>query len=334
VQVVFAGKAHPRDDAGKELIRRIVDEARRPELRRRLVFLEDYDMALARYLVQGCDLWLNTPLRPLEASGTSGMKAMANGALNVSTLDGWWDEAWALSEKQGQSVGWAIGAGENYADTNYQDQVEAEALYALLERDIVPTFYDRRADKLPRRWIERMKSSLKTLAPLYNMHRMVRQYTEEYYLMAHVRYQHLSADNGAHARALAAWTCRVRENWPQVRVEAIDHSLSEVSLHSRMTVRAHVRLGALRPDDVLVELYMGRLDANGEICDAVPIAMQPAPAPAGDPWLFEARMEPRLRSGRHGYTVRVLPFHRDLVTPYLPGLITWAPEDVNQVEEA
>ena len=129
------------------------------------MFLEDYDMAVARYLVQGSDMWLNTPLRPLEASGTSGMKAMANGALNLSTLDGWWDEAWETASAARAFIGWAIGNGENYDNADYQDQVESEALYDLLEQDIVPTFYERSADGLPRRWIAHMKSSIATLCP-------------------------------------------------------------------------------------------------------------------------------------------------------------------------
>jgi glycogen phosphorylase len=151
VQIISAGKAHPRDQYGKELIKAIIDLAQRPEFRHRLVFLEDYDVAIARYMVQGCDIWLNTPLRPQEASGTSGMKAQANGVLNVSTLDGWWDEAWQIGLDSGTEVGWAIGEGESYQDPGYQDQVEAEALYQLFEGEIVPAFYERRTDNLPRK---------------------------------------------------------------------------------------------------------------------------------------------------------------------------------------
>jgi starch phosphorylase len=185
VQVVFAGKAHPRDDAGKALIQQIVKLAQAPEFRRRLVFLEDYDMAVARYLVQGSDIWLNTPLRPLEASGTSGMKALANGALNLSTLDGWWDEAWQSAAAEKRFVGWAIGRGESYDNAEYQDQVESAALYDQLEHDIVPMFYEHGADGLPRRWIAGMKSSVATLCATFNMQRVVKEYAADCYLVAH-----------------------------------------------------------------------------------------------------------------------------------------------------
>ncbi len=158
VQIIYSGKAHPRDDAGKQLIETIINLAARPDFRRKLVFLENYDMAVARYMVQGCDVWLNTPLRPQEASGTSGMKALANGAINVSTLDGWWDEAWQIGARLHADVGWALGSGESYVDPVQQDQVEAAALYDLLEREIVPAFYDRRTDGLPRKWIAIMKT--------------------------------------------------------------------------------------------------------------------------------------------------------------------------------
>ena len=176
VQILFAGKAHPRDDAGKELIQRIIRLAQQKEFRRRLVFLEDYDMAMARCLVQGSDIWLNTPLRPEEASGTSGMKALANGAINLSILDGWWDEAWREAAAENRFVGWAIGRGESYDNAEYQDQVESAALYDLLEHDIVPAFYDRGVDGVPRRWIANMKGSISHLCPSFNMQRVVKQY--------------------------------------------------------------------------------------------------------------------------------------------------------------
>jgi glycogen phosphorylase len=185
VQIILAGKAHFQDDAGKELIRRIVALSREKDLGRRLVFLEDYDMAVARSLVQGSDIWLNTPLRPLEACGTSGMKAAANGVMNVSTLDGWWAEAWHADAPGSLSPGWAIGRGETFDDRNYQDGVEAEAFYDLLEGDLIPTFYDRKADGLPRRWLARMKAAIGGLCYVYNSHRMVKEYTEDYYLPAH-----------------------------------------------------------------------------------------------------------------------------------------------------
>ncbi|MCL5744212.1 MAG: alpha-glucan family phosphorylase, partial [Acidobacteria bacterium] len=273
VQILYAGKAHPRDEAGKELIRQIVSLARRDEFRRRIVFLEDYDMAVARYMVQGCDVWLNTPLRPLEASGTSGMKAVANGALNVSVLDGWWDEAWRLAGSSAEPPGWAVGRGETYDNPEFQDQLEAEALYDLLEGDVVPTFYERRADGLPRRWIARMKSSVALFCPLFNTQRMVQQYSTGFYLPAQRRFLDLGADGCARAKALAAWSARVRLAWKQVRVSAIENGRSELPLGAQLRVRTWIHLGDLGPDDVSVQLYMGKLSAAGELIETVSFPM-------------------------------------------------------------
>jgi starch phosphorylase len=330
VQVIFAGKAHPRDDAGKELIRQIVAHARREPFRRRLVFLEDYDMAVARCLVQGADVWLNTPLRPREASGTSGMKAAANGALNLSTLDGWWDEVWrGPGDSEPGRIGWSIGRGETYADGNYQDQVEAEALYALLEQDVVPLFYDRGIDGLPRRWIGHVKASIGFLCHYFNTHRMVREYTERFYLPAADHYKQLSAAGMAGTTALAAWKARVQAGWTQVRVEGVFMAHpAELRVGGTVHARARVRLGLLTPDDVTVELYLGRMAADGEIVQAEATAMRLHGREEEGIYVFEADAVPCRKSGLHGYTVRVLPSHPDLVTPFLPGLIVWASPDV------
>ena len=325
VQILFAGLAHPRDDAGKALIQQIVRLAQRPEFRRRVVFLEDYDMAVARYLVQGCDVWLNTPRRPLEASGTSGMKALANGLLNLSTLDGWWDEAWQNWGAGAFSIGWAIGHGESYEEPDYWDQVEASALYDLLERDVVPTFYDRSVDGLPRRWITQMKTSIASLCPVFNMQRVVYEYTTDFYLLAHARYQQLIRDGGSRAKALAAWHSHIRAAWRQVRVESVDTLPSKVlTAGSRVDVRARVALGPLRADEVAVELYLGKLDAHQEITDPVAIPMELEGEVSGGSATFVASEVPCRDSGLHGYTVRVLPFHPDGPETFLPGLIRWA----------
>ena len=328
VQIIFSGKAHPRDDAGKELIRQIVALARQETFRRRLVLLEDYDMAVARYMVQGCDVWLNTPRRPLEASGTSGMKAAANGALNLSTLDGWWAEAWEEAGQRSIPIGWAIGRGETYDNADYQDQVEAEALYDLLERDVIPTFYERGADGLPRQWIARMKASIGTLCHFFNTHRMVREYAERFYLPAAERSRQLAADDLARARALAAWRTRVGESWGQVCAEVLDaESLAELQVGDAMRVRARVQLGALTPEDVAVELYLGRVSASGEIVGAVATPLQFVGPDGKGHHLYEAARVTCSQSGLHGYTVRVLPHHPDLTTPFLPGLIAWAHDE-------
>jgi starch phosphorylase len=301
--------------------------ARDPVFRRHVVFLEDQDMAISRYLVQGCDVWLNTPLRPFEASGTSGMKAAANGALNLSTLDGWWDEAWRAPRPESESVGWAIGNGEAYNDPGQQDQVEAEALYDLLERDVVPTFYDLGKDNLPRRWIAQMKGSLKNLCHTFNTHRMVREYTERFYLPAFDRFARLESDSASAARALASWMCLVRREWPQVRVEVErleDGPAGEANVGDLVAVRARMRLGALPPADVAVELYLGALDAAGELIQPAGFPMRYTSSPGNGEHIFETAGVPCCRSGLQGYTVRVLPHHPDMAARFMPGLITWA----------
>ena len=329
VQIIFAGKAHPRDNPGKELIQQVMQLAGQEPFRRRMVFLEDYDMAMARYLVQGADVWLNNPSRPMEASGTSGMKAAANGVLNLSTLDGWWAEAWRAADASAEPFGWAIGRGENYNDPVEQDRMEADALYQLLEREVMPTFYDRATDGIPRRWITRMKATISSLCHYFNTHRMVREYTERFYLPAASRHHELAAGDMARSKALAAWKARVHTAWPQVRIEAVDNvSVAELAVGAEVRVRARAHLGDLTPDDVAVELYVGRVDALGEIvqAEATPMkltGMDSAGSYAGS-YLFEAGALTCRRSGLHGYTVRVLPHHPDLTTSFLPGLIAWA----------
>jgi glycogen phosphorylase len=323
VQLIFTGKAHPRDDAGKELIRQITDLTRQTELGRHLLFLEDYDLAVARYLVQGADVWLNTPLRPNEASGTSGMKAAANGALNLSTLDGWWDELWNIQEGPAR-IGWAIGKGESYHDFKYQDQVEAEALYDLLERDVIPLFYDRGAGRIPRKWIENMKASIGTICPFVNTHRMVKEYTCEVYLKANNQYSALEMNDAARAKALASWIARVRQEWPRVRIGAIEQGpKGALPIGTKMRVRTRVQLGSLLPQDVAVELYLGRLNPAGDFIHAESTPMEAVEKDESGNYLFET-VTACPESGMHGFTIRVRPHHAHLSVPFLPGLISWA----------
>ena len=324
VQILFAGKAHPQDDAGKKLIQTIINLAERPEFRQKLVFLENYDMAAARSMVQGCDVWLNTPLRPLEASGTSGMKALANGVINVSTLDGWWDEAWQLGKASEGDVGWAIGSGEPYDDPYQQDQSEAEALYELLEHEIVPTFYDRRSDGLPRKWIQLMKTSIAKLCPEFNIQRMAIQYAEEAYLTANCRFRNLSAGNAARAKEVAAWLRKVETEWPRLSVESIDEGISGIRLGEEVLVSAKVALNLLSPEEVEVQVLTGLVDSEGDLKDPIVIPMRLSERDAAGAYLFQAVVQPSARSGLHGYAIRLLPKHADSVSPFLPGLIKWA----------
>src|SRR5208283_3325217 len=332
VQIIFAGKAHPRDQQGKQLIQAIIDLASQPQFRRKVVFLENYDMSTARYMVQGCDVWLNTPLRPQEASGTSGMKAQTNGVLNVSTLDGWWDEAWHIGSDKHVEVGWAIGKGEIYQDPSYQDQVEAEALYELLEREIVPAFYDRRSDGLPRKWIERMKNSITHLCPEFNMRRMVMQYAGGYYLVAHRRHQLLQASHATRAKEFAAWRRHLEAAWPHLRIESLPTASSEVALGEELIVSAKVFLDTLTPDDVVVQILEGRLDARGEIQEPAVTTMHPQDGASSGSVLFRTALHSS-RSGLRGYAIRLLPNHPDAVTPFMPGLILWAAEAFAGVPE-
>jgi starch phosphorylase len=248
------------------------------------------------------------------------MKAAANGVLNLSVLDGWWDEAYQ------PDVGWAIGRGETYEDPEVQDRVEAEALYDLLERDVVPLFYDRGSDDLPRRWISRMKACIGKLNYYYNTHRMVQEYTERLYLPTAQRYQQLKSEEMGPARALAEWKRRVREHWPEIEIQQVDaESLTDLRVGDEIHARAVVHLGELSPDDVTLQLTIGPVDTSGEIVEGKITALEYAGVgEAEGEHLFEANNVPCDQSGLYGYTVRVLPSHPDLVTPFLPGLITWA----------
>jgi starch phosphorylase len=317
VQLVFAGKAHPKDHGGKELIAEIQHLARRPELRRRLVFLEDYDMNMARYMVQGVDVWLNNPRRPLEASGTSGMKVAANGGLNLSILDGWWVEGYAGDN------GFAIGAGEEYTDLTYQDDVESRAIYDLLEQEIVPLFFTRTSDGLPRGWLRMMKRSISTLTPVYSTGRMVAEYMSTCYWPSGQRYLRLAAENLKKANELAGWRRRLGRGWTQVRVESVEaNGADPMQVGGELQVKAAVNLGGFTPDDVEVQLFHGLVDSMGEIPQPRTVTMQPTGARQGSAWVFTGSI-PCRTSGQHGYKVRVLPRHGDLANSYEPGLVCW-----------
>jgi len=270
-------------------------------------------------------VWLNTPLRPNEASGTSGMKAVANAVLNLSVPDGWWDEVWN-DPNNSKRMGWAIGKGESYSDANYQDQVEAEALYALLERDVVPTFYDRGVDRIPRRWVERMKDCVDSLCHFVNAHRMVRDYFEGYYAKAHAQYRALEANNAHRARELSAWMERIRKEWQDVWIARVDDGPAKtIPVALPMRVRAQVHLGRLSPQDVVVELYAGRVDMRGELFESNAVAMEVDGQDSAGNYNYVVETSVN-RSGLHGFTARVRPNHPYMSVAFLPGLICWADE--------
>jgi len=320
VQFIFAGKAHPKDTEGKRIIQELVNLCQSSEFRHAMVFLEDYDMHVARHLVQGCDVWLNTPRRPLEACGTSGMKAMANGVLNVSTLDGWWDEAW----RPDNSLGWAVGSGEEYDDAEYQDFVESQILYNILEKDVVPLFYERGRGSFPVGWVRRMKRALQVLGPVFNAHRMVEEYSRWAYVPAMKAARRLAADDFASVRQLAAWRMQLMTRWDSVAVRGVRAAhQGEVYVHDALEVEAEVSLGGLTEEDVSVEIYAGPLDGLGNFMGRSTEPMEPVERLA-DGWVrYQGRIVPR-GTGKFGFTVRVVPRHPLLRDPHDLGLVKWA----------
>ena len=255
----------------------------------------------------------------MEASGTSGMKVVCNGGLNLSILDGWWCEAYEIDP----NAGWAIGKGEEYDDLNLQDEVEANALYNLLEHEVIPLFYNRSEDGLPRRWIEKMKTSISKLTPEFNTNRMVQEYLERFYLTAAENCLDLVKDDFAKTKELALWIKKVRGEWQSVKIEDVTADTShDYVVGSEMAVSAKVRLGSLTPEDVSVEVYYGSLDQRREISKADTVVLQPKGNSSDESCLFKGFV-PCMHSGQHGFNVRVLPKHEHLVQPYNLGLILW-----------
>ncbi len=319
VQFVFAGKAHPKDIPGKELIRDIIHFIREQGCEKQVVFVPNYDIHIARLLVAGCDVWLNTPRRPREASGTSGMKAAMNGLPNLSVLDGWWDEA------DYARTGWAIGHGENYDDPTYQDEVEANALYDLIEQDVMPLFYERDADGLPRQWIAKMKAAIRLNCPFFNTARMVRQYALKAYFPASDRYHTLSAKQYAPAKELADWKANLVNHWFNIKIEEVDIAEpAEIQVNHTIAVKAKVNLATLTPADVQVELYQGALNASGEIVNGLPVIMDYHQGQDQDGCSIYTANITYTTSGLQGVSLRVLPLHKSLSSPYEPRLIIWA----------
>ncbi|MDF0375639.1 MULTISPECIES: alpha-glucan family phosphorylase [Streptomyces] len=318
IQIVVAGKAHPADDGGKRLIQELVRFSDDPRVRHRIVFLPDYGMGMAQKLYPGCDVWLNNPLRPLEACGTSGMKAALNGCLNLSVRDGWWDE-WFDAD-----FGWAIPTADGSAtDEERRDELEANALYALIEDRVAPRFYDRDAEGLPERWIEMVRSTLATLGPKVLAGRMVREYVERLYAPAALSRRALEP---AAARDLAAWKTRVRAAWPQVAVDHVEATADTAvggtaELGSTLALRVRIALGGLDPEDVEVQVVAGRVDSGDAIAEARTYPLKPAGGhDLEDRWLYEGPLALD-RTGPYGYTVRVLPAHPLLASGAELGLV-------------
>ncbi len=316
VQIIFAGKAHPQDSEGKMVIKNIIHLAHQPEFRHRLAFIEDYDLNVARYLVQGSDIWLNNPRRPLEACGTSGMKATANGALNMSILDGWWAEGYH------PDLGWAIGSGEEYEDYEYQNQVESQAIYDLLERHIVPLFYDRGRDNMPRGWLRIMKKSMSTLVTRFCAHRMLQDYIHQFYLPLALNRKRIEANNFREIRTLSAWAQQLRENWSQIKILGKKVAVKRViPLGETLKVEVATQLGQVAPRDISVSIYYGLIDSKADFMDRDTVTLQDF-VQEGQQTIFRGEI-PCLKVGRFGFRVRVLPSHPLLGNPYSLGLILW-----------
>jgi starch phosphorylase len=325
IQMIVAGKSHPADEDGKALIQQVVRFADRPEVRHRIAFLPDYDMSMARLLYWGCDVWLNNPLRPLEACGTSGMKSVLNGGLNLSIRDGWWDE-WYDGEN-----GWEIPSADGVAEER-RDDLEASALYELLERSVAPKFYERDEHGVPPRWIEMVRHTLQTLGPKVLASRMVRDYVEQYYRPASQSLRRtvgVGADGGratfGPARELAAYRRRALQAWPKIHITDVDSTgLPDTPLlGSKLTLTATVQLAGLRPDEVVVQAVLGRVDDRDVLLDPVTVEMTHARTAGAGKEVFSTTTELPV-AGAVGYTVRVLPNHPMLAAPSELGLVTLA----------
>ncbi|MHB8354835.1 MAG: alpha-glucan family phosphorylase, partial [Burkholderiales bacterium] len=310
VQIVIAGKAHPQDVEGQRMIRAWSEFLNRPNVRPHAVFVEDYDMSVASELVHGVDLWLNTPRRPWEASGTSGMKVLVNGGLNLSELDGWWAEAWT------PELGWALGDGAEHGDDPAWDRAEAEALYQLLEQKVVPAFYQRDAQGIPSAWVSRMRESMASLTGRFSTNRMLRQYTEHYYLQAAADHRARVAEHASLAHDLRHWMERVQHHWPQVRIGAVTRQTEGTQHH----IIAEVYLDGLAGEEVRVELYAETM-AGAEGPERIAMTRREPLLGALGAYHYEAHVE-ALRPIAH-YTVRILPFHPQARLPLELALIHW-----------
>jgi len=328
VQMIIAGKAHPKDIAGKELIKEIIHIARDPELRNKIVFIEDYDMNVAHYMVQGVDVWLNNPRRPLEASGTSGMKAAVNGVLNLSVLDGWWCEGY-----DGMN-GWAIGHGEDYApeDENLQDDVESKAIYDLLEGEIIPLFYERGHGGLPRGWVKKMKDSMRSICPIFNTNRMLKDYTDKFYINCHLDYIELSSENYKNLKSRVHWLNTLKESKDKIRIVSVEDTISsdgeELKIGDSFEVKVRVAFVdgcRVKPDDIRIEVLWGYVDSRGGF-DAVKSSVMSLEKQERSEGNLVGDYKAKIitdRIGHCGYVVRVLPNTDIQHIKFMPGLVMW-----------
>lgn len=320
MQIIFAGKAHPVDGPAHEVIKNINDIARQEGFKGKVILVENYNMTLARNLVQGVDVWLNNPRRPLEASGTSGQKVCINGIINFSVLDGWWCEGY-----NGKN-GWAIGDDTFYGNEYYQDNADSESIYETLEKQIIPLYYDRNSDGIPVNWISVMKESVKSLLYLYSTHRMVQDYTRNMYIPTMERIETIQASNFEMVKNLSDWKLNMVHSWPQIQIIADKtmNQLKELSSVSgeEINVTVMINLGSINPSSVNVELYYGYVGKNNIIENPEIYEMKVKEQLDSSVFRYEAKIKLQ-DGGEYGYTFRVLPNNPDLINKFDMGLIRW-----------
>lgn len=318
VQIVIAGKSHPRDEAGKKIIQDLFRFIEEGQGKNRMVFLEDYDMEVARNLVQGVDVWLNNPRRPMEASGTSGMKVVPNGGLNLSIMDGWWDEGYD------PSVGWQIGDRDTVWDEGHQDWLDSRALYALIETDIAPKFYHRTDGGIPKEWVRMIKNSIKRLAPYFCTGRMVEEYTSKFYMPAADAFQRLDQKGLARAKAALEWRDKVRSAWPNVKILKVEDDARTINpVGAKFKIKAQVALGSLQPSDVKVQVVVGKIGPNRDLVGTLAIDMAHKSS-SGEAETFECAVD-LPDTGHQGYTLRILPSNEDVNVASELNLVRWQP---------
>ena len=316
VQMIIAGKAHPLDTQGKEVIQSIIHKVREYGLEKNVIFLEDYDLVIARMMVKGCDIWLNNPIRPLEASGTSGMKAALNGTLNLSILDGWWDEGYNGTN------GFAIGFGEEYENNEEVEHIESEMIYDMLENEIVPTFYNRSNTNVPNEWVTLMKNCIETNAPNFSTSRMVKEYTSRFYISAMHSFKELSENNAARARELEEWKTALTREWHNVNVINVEFSPdTNLDVKHPINVKVQLKLGGLAPTDISVEVYFGAINHLDDITSAATKRLK-FQNQSGDIYNFEGQFT-FIESGVQGFTIRIVPNHPLLTSPTDMFICKW-----------
>jgi starch phosphorylase len=319
VQLILAGKAHPQDHAGKEIIQNIIHHINTHNLLKKVIFIEDYDMNVARYMLQGVDVWLNNPLRPHEASGTSGMKASVNGVLNLSVRDGWWDEAYDNSN------GWAIGSGETYKESerNYQDDLESKDIYSILENTIVPMFYEREPNGLPLQWIKMMKNAFVSIVSYFNTHRMVKEYYDNFYREAGSNYSTLSKDNFNQTRELVAWKDRISKEFHNIKIEKINIDEAKVyKLRDKIKIEVEVFLGNLNPEEINVDIYYGNIAADNRLNHSSIKNLKEVVSVNDGRYIFSGFLTCQ-KTGNFGLKIRITPSHPLIIDPYEMNLVTW-----------